>query len=173
MPRGESKGEVRVIIAVLLAASLVSDILGVHAILFAFLLGMALRDYVIRDKALFEGLSTLTFGFFAPIFFVNAGMHAVPRNPMLYLTLSGLLIVLSYPPKALATWGVVKLVTGRNPGKISLVFGARLTVSTVVAFAGLQTGVLPVEIAGAIILSALIATLASALAVKAPVSEEL
>ncbi len=160
---GEHEVEMRLVLAVLVSASLVSEYVGVHAILFAFLLGMATRDIVRGTPGLGEKLSSITFGLLAPIFFVDAGLHAAPEHLVEYAELTILLIAMSLPVKVAATHYALLIATGRRiRARLSTVFGARLTVSTVVAFAGEASGVLGHDLAGAIIFSALVATIVSA-----------
>ena len=169
---GEHEVELKLILAFLVAASLVSEYFGVHAILFAFLLGVATRETVVRRPVLESKVMALTFGVLAPIFFVNAGLHASPANPLVYLELTALVLLVSFPVKVIATHYSLKLFMGRSPGRITAVFGARLTVSTVIAFAGEAAGVLSHDLAGAVIMSALIATIVSAIIAGTPIPEE-
>jgi len=169
---GEAESELRVILAILAAASLLGEYFGVHAILFAFLFGVATRETVARRR-IYDKVAALTFGVLAPIFFVDAGIRSVPSNLSDYLEFTLILLAVSLPVKIVATHSAIRLLIGRIDPKISTVFGARLTVSTVIAFAGEESGVLPHDLAGSIILSALLATVASALvAGRATLSEE-
>ncbi|MCE4610038.1 MAG: cation:proton antiporter [Desulfurococcales archaeon] len=169
---GEHEVELKLILAFLVAASLVSEYFGVHAILFAFLLGVATRETVVRRPVLESKVMALTFGVLAPIFFVNAGLHASPANPLVYLEMTALVFLVSFPVKIIATHYSLKLFMDRSPGRITAVFGARLTVSTVIAFAGEAAGVLSHDLAGAVIMSALIATIVSAIIAGTPIPEE-
>ncbi|MCE4628212.1 MAG: cation:proton antiporter [Desulfurococcales archaeon] len=156
---GENEIELRLIIAFLISAALVSESVGVHAILFAFLLGVATRNTVIGDRDLESKVSGLTFGMLAPIFFVDAGLHAAPRNLLLYAELSILLLLITMPTKVLGTHLALRALMARRVRmRLTTVFGARLTVSTIIAFTGEATGVLSHDLAGSIITSALIAT---------------
>ena len=156
--------ELRLIIAFLLAASFIGEQAGVHAILFAFLLGMATRNSVLHRRDLEQKIMGLTFGFLAPLFFIDAGLHGTPSNPKLYAELALLLLAVSYPAKIIVSHLVLSaLLPDRSPPlKLSSIMGARLTVSTIIAFSGEASGILPHDLAGAIIVSALAATLASA-----------
>lgn len=170
---GEHEVELRLILSFLTAAALVSEYMGAHAILFAFLLGVATRKTISRHRLLNDKLSALTFGLLAPIFFVDAGLHAAPEHFILYAELALLLTVVTLPSKILATHYTLRILAGRRIRlRLSSVFGARLTVSTVIAFTGEATGALSKDLAGAVIISALIATIASALIAGAPMTEE-
>ncbi|MCE4624887.1 MAG: cation:proton antiporter [Desulfurococcales archaeon] len=167
--------ELKLILAFLTAAALISEYVGVHAILFAFLLGIATRDTVEKSRDLGTKLTALTFGVLAPIFFIDAGLHAKPEHPLLYAEIAALLLLLTFPAKVLFTHAALKALTGSRRVRLKLtsVFGARLTVSTVIAFTGEATGKLPHDLAGAIIMSALIATIAAAAITRSPIPEEI
>jgi len=170
---GEHEVELRLILSFLIAAALISEYVGVHAILFAFLLGVATRGTITKNRLLEDKLGALTFGLLAPIFFIDAGLHATPEHPLLYAELAGLLLLVTFPTKIMATHFSLRILTRRRIRlRISTVFGARLTVSTVIAFTGEATGVLSHDLAGAVIMSALIATIVSAILAGAPIPEE-
>ncbi len=172
LPHSSAEAELRTILAVLIAAALVSELAGVHAILFAFLLGVATRSFVAHRKHVEEKVHGLTFGFLAPIFFLNAGISAMPGGLKESIYLALLLFLVSYPAKVFSTHLGLNILAGFKRLRVSSVFGARLTVSTVIAYTGKQIGVLTPELAGAIILSAIIATTVTAVLTKAPVIEE-
>lgn len=170
---GEHEVELRLILSFLIAAALISEYVGVHAILFAFLLGITTRSTITKNRLLEDKLGALTFGLLAPIFFIDAGLHATPEHPLLYAELAGLLLIVTFPTKILATHVSLRILTKRKIRlRVSSVFGARLTVSTVIAFTGEATGVLSHDLAGAVIMSALIATIVSAILAGAPIPEE-
>lgn len=170
---GEHEVELRLILSFLIAAALISEYVGVHAILFAFLLGITTRSTITKNRLLEDKLGALTFGLLAPIFFIDAGLHATPEHPLLYAELAGLLLIVTFPTKILSTHVSLRILTKRKIRlRVSSVFGARLTVSTVIAFTGEATGVLSHDLAGAVIMSALIATIVSAILAGAPIPEE-
>ncbi len=172
LPHSSAEAELRTILAVLIAAALVSELAGMHAILFAFLLGVTTRKFVAKRKHVEEKVLGLTFGFLAPIFFLNAGIAAMPGDIKGSIILAIILLAASYPAKVLLTHASLYVMAGFKKLRISSVFGARLTVSTVIAYTGKQIGVLSPELAGAIILSAIMATTLSAIISKSPVIEE-
>jgi len=169
---GENEVELRLILAFLIVAALISESVGVHAILFAFLLGVATRGSVLQDRALEEKISGLTFGLLAPLFFVDAGLHAAPKHPLLYAEISLLLLATTMPVKIAATHTALTTMLRRHvPLRLSTVFGARLTVSTIIAFTGEATGILSHDLAGSIIMSALLATIIAGAISGAPLEE--
>ncbi|MEB3779020.1 MAG: cation:proton antiporter [Desulfurococcales archaeon] len=160
LPRMSHEVEVRLVLALLLGITLLSEAVGIHGILFAFLLGIAFSE--LRDKDYIEGkISPVAFGFLAPLFFVNAGVHIAPVEISLLKIIAPLLLLASYPVKVASTHIALKLLGGMADPRLSSVFGARLTVSTIIAYAGLKSGILARELAAGIMLTALVATLIS------------
>jgi Kef-type K+ transport system membrane component KefB len=117
----------------------------------------------IREKAL-KKLEGIIFGFLAPMFFTSAGMELARASPLSYLTTTLVLLAVSYPAKFLASYLGLKVfckTVPQNVLRLSNVFTARLTMSTIIAYTGLKSGLLPPSISGGIMLSAVIATLAA------------
>ncbi len=165
IPAAYTEPEIRAVMALLLVVALLSEVVGVHAILFAFILGMVVREALHARQPLPEKVNGIVFGFLSPIFFVNAGLHAghTGLHPSL-LPLSIILLAASFPAKVIATHLTLSRLAGVVEPRYAVVFGARLTVSTVIAYTGLVKGVLDPELAASIMLTALVATLAAGLA---------
>lgn len=69
------KGQVSLILALAFAAAALTQVLGLHALLGAFVVGVLLSQAPRKGEALEEGLQSLTLGLFGPIFFALAGMR--------------------------------------------------------------------------------------------------
>ncbi len=171
LPRLGHEAEVRIVIALLLAATLISEAVGVHGVLASFILGLALQDFVNRVSVR-ERVEAVISGFLAPTFFVVAGMEASMARPSDVLLPSLALLALSYPVKVASTHMAFKRLLGTAEWVLSITFGARLTVSTLIAYIGLKTGLLPPSLAGAVILSAAMATVVSGVAARDSLSGE-
>ncbi len=172
LPHSSAEAELRIIIAALIGASLLSEHVGIHAVLFAFILGIATRGFIEKRRLLEAKISGLTFGFLAPVFFVYAGMNAMPSSVGSSLKTALLLFVLSYTLKVASSYMALRVLTGVNDLRLASVFGARLTMSTVIAFTGQAAGILPPTLAGGIILSALLATITTAVLTRTAVTNE-
>jgi len=172
LPHSSAEAELRIIIAALIGASLLSEHVGIHAVLFAFILGIATRGFIEKRRLLEAKISGLTFGFLAPVFFVYAGMNAMPSGVGSSLKTALLLFVMSYTLKVAASYMGLKILTGVGDLRLASVFGARLTMSTVIAFTGQAAGILSPTLAGAIILSALLATITTAVLTRTAVTNE-
>jgi len=156
------EAEVKIIIALLLAVTLISEAVGIHAVLASFILGLALQEFA-REPPVRDKVEAVVMGFLAPVFFVTAGMNASTVSPGETLLLALAFLALTYPVQILVTWAVFKNLLGQAPRGLVASFGAKLTLSILIAYVGFKGGFLQPRVAGAIMLSAVLATLASGL----------
>lgn len=70
-----ARGQLSLILVLTFLAASLTQALGLHALLGAFVVGVVLSRAPRTNRPLLENLQTLTTGFFAPIFFVLAGMR--------------------------------------------------------------------------------------------------
>ncbi len=172
LPRIAFEAETRLILALVLVVTLFSEVAGIHGILFSFLLGVAFSTS--PDKEVIASkTSTITFGFLAPIFFTSAGLLISRAGVQGVLVPSIVLFLASYPVKVLASYVGLRLLSGVRSLRLSNVFGARLTVSTIIAYSGLKTGLIHPPVAAGIMFTALIATLASSIVTGGKLEERI
>ncbi len=172
LPRIAFEAETRLILALVLVVTLFSEVAGIHGILFSFLLGVAFSTS--PDKEVIASkTSTITFGFLAPIFFTSAGLLISRAGVQGVLVPSIVLFLASYPVKVLASYAGLRLLSGVRSLRLSNVFGARLTVSTIIAYSGLKTGLIHPPVAAGIMFTALIATLASSIVTGGKLEERI
>jgi len=174
MPRLGHESEVRIMLALLLSVILFSEAVGIHAVLFSFIVGLALSETAsMRERAL-DKIGAVVFGFLAPIFFVTAGMDVAVAEPSRCWPIAAVLLATSYPSKILFTHaGLQLLMPSRELGlRAANLFAARLTMSSIIAFAGLKSGLMPPELAESILITAIIATLLAGSTSKIAVEEE-
>ncbi len=168
MPELAHEAEVKLIITILLSIILFSEVVGIHAVLYSFMLGLAFSGMGSLRKEALRKLEGIVFGFLAPMFFTSAGIEIASGSPISYIYITLILLGISYPAKILASYlGLRTFCKGISRGlfKLSNVFAARLTMSTIIAYAGLTSGLLSPSVSGGIMLSAIIATLISGLTV--------
>jgi len=67
------EGELRFIIIVLIITALLFELLGIHAIIAGFFVGLFLSD-AIKHRLVLEKIYTISYGIFIPIFFLVIGM---------------------------------------------------------------------------------------------------
>ena len=168
MPELAHEAEVKLIITILLAVILFSEVVGIHAVLYSFILGLAFSGMGSLKKEALRKLEGIVFGFLAPMFFTSAGIEMASGNPTSYIYMMLILLGISYPAKILINYTVLRLFCKnitKGLFRLSNIFAARLTMSTIIAYAGLTSGFLSPDVSGGIMLSAIIATLISGLIV--------
>ena len=153
---------VRAGLALMIAFVAVSELLGMEAILGAFLAG-ALFSFVFREKGILETkLAGIGQGFFIPVFFIHDGVEfnlGALSNPEIY-PLLGKILALSLLVKALASLPLV--ATGFGPRKIAsaaLLLATPLTLLVAIATMGLELGVLTELESATVILMAVLSGL--------------
>jgi Kef-type K+ transport system membrane component KefB len=153
-----------VVLALLFAWS--AEVLGgVAAITGAFLAGLAFGRSTLR-REIEHGLTSLTYGFFVPIFFVSIGLQANAREvtgPALVfaLVLIGVAIVSKVVGSGLgAWWGGL---TRGEALRLGLGMVSRGEVGLIVASVGLAAGLLDAVVFAEIVLVVLATTLATTL----------
>jgi len=156
LPVGYSETSIRLIMALLLSMALFSRIVGIHAVLFSFIVGMTVARIIRSRGRLDDKVKGLTFGFLAPFFFFVAGLRVSISDPTAFIILIPLMLVFSYIPKVVATYVAISKLLGIRSMRASSIFGARLTVSIISATIGLTAGMITPEIYGAITFTAIL-----------------
>ncbi len=169
----EGEVEVRIIIMLLLVLILLSEIMGVHAVLSAFIFGIAVSEFVKARMLVEEKIKALIFGFLAPIFFYGAGLkikiEALLNGIILALVVTSIVFVSKITVLRLLLERVLGFKSYTIPG----LFLVNIVVSIVAATAGLETGILSETMYNVIIASSLILTITGALMTRTiPAVEE-
>jgi len=139
-----------------------ASLMGVKAILGAFVAG-ALFSFVFRDKEVLEGkMSSIGFGFFVPVFFIWVGAEFDIANA---LTLKaapviGIFLLLSLVSKLVPSLGLVLSgLSLRNSIAAGFLLSAPLTLLVVVARIGEESGALDGETASALVALAIVSSI--------------
>ena len=153
---------VRAGLALMIAFVAVSEILGMEAILGAFLAG-ALFSFVFREKGILETkLAGIGHGFFIPVFFIYVGVSfnlGALGNREIY-PLLGQILILSLLVKAIASITLVATHFGpRQIAGASLLLATPLTLLVAIAALGLELGALDELESASIILVAVLSGL--------------
>ena len=150
---------VRAGMALMLGFVALASLLGVEAILGAFLAG-ALFSFVFREKGILETkLSSIGFGFFVPIFFIQVGTEfdlSSVANLSALLTV-GTLLAASLVAKLLPS--LVLLLGGLRLREVlgaALLFSAPLTLLVAISRIGLSVKVIDQPMASAVVLLAIV-----------------
>lgn len=157
------QAELRFVIAVLIAVLLFFELLGVHPILAAFLVGILLSKNIKSDE-IYDKLHVLGYGLFVPVFFFIVGME-LDFSVFVELGSAGISVLF-------IVFGLIvsKLIGGYFGGRLadfsfkeSALFGmistVQLTTTLAAVYAGLSLGFLDRTLVTAVILIAVITTL--------------
>jgi Kef-type K+ transport system membrane component KefB len=149
--------EVRFLLVLMVAMGFMAEhVGGIHPTVVAFAVGVALSGVVEAHEHVKQKLRGLVFGFFAPVFFIEAGTRLDPRflDPTA-LGLAVVLVAIAFTLKFLATASAVRRLAGSEGWLAGVLFNHRLTFGIVAASVGLNTGVLS-ETLYAVMLSAIL-----------------
>lgn len=95
--KDEFERELRFVFIILVVMSLYAELIGLHAIVAGFLVGLVLSE-VIKDREVYAKIHTIGYGFLIPIFFLVVGMKTditvlwESRATLLLITIVGSLV---------------------------------------------------------------------------------
>ncbi len=150
---------VRAGMATMLVYVALASLMGVEAILGAFVAG-ALFSFVFREKGALETkMASIGFGFFVPIFFIWVGtefnLKAIMRFDV--LPLLGIFLAASFVTKLIASLPLAKRgLSMRETFGAALLFGTPLTLLVVIARIGEEVEVIDEITGGALVLMAIV-----------------
>ena len=162
------ESELRFIFAVLLATVLLFEIIGMHAIIAGFVIGMILSDSI-REKT-GEKIHIISYGFFIPIFFLIVGMEtdisvfANVTNILLALSIVVLLIITKLGSGYLA--GRLTRFSKRDSWLIGATSVPQLSTTVAAAYAGLTFGIIDQEIVSSLIILSIVTIIISPLLIN-------
>jgi Kef-type K+ transport system membrane component KefB len=153
-------GYIAVTALLVLLASSASEVLGVHAFLGAFLIGVALGDATEKEKEAHDAIGHFIMSF-APIFFVSMGMSAnfiTSFDPVLVLFL---LVVACVSKVGAVLVGAIaaRMPVNREVWAIGFGLNARGATGIILAGVGLANGIIDARIFVAIVVMALVTSL--------------
>jgi len=164
------EGELRFIVTVLIVTALFFELLGLHAIIAGFFVGLFLSD-AIRHRLVSEKIYTISYGIFIPIFFLVIGMKTdilsiftIQEHLLLTLSIIGALIF----SKFFSGW-LAGLLTGHDNQQSLLIASAtipQLSTTLVVALVALEAKFFDETLVSSIIVLSIITTLISPFLIK-------
>ncbi|MBU3905280.1 MAG: cation:proton antiporter [Nanoarchaeota archaeon] len=157
------ESELRFIFAVLIATVLLFEVIGMHAIIAGFVIGIILSDSI-RAKTE-EKIHTISYGFFIPTFFIIVGMET---DIFVFAHINNILLALAIIISLITT----KLASGYIGGRLtnfskkdSLLIGAtsipQLSTTLAAAYAGLTFGIIDQEIVSSLIMLSIVTIIIS------------
>jgi Kef-type K+ transport system membrane component KefB/nucleotide-binding universal stress UspA family protein len=154
---------VTVILLLMAAMALTTQLIGVHTVLGAFVAGILIGESPILTREINEQLGGLTTGLFMPVFFGISGLTAdltILRDPNLLALTAGLIAIASVGKFsgafAGAYWGGLKR---REALALGCAMNARGATEVIVASIGLSMGVLTQNLYTLIVTMAMITTM--------------
>tara|TARA_Y100000310_G_C20686669_1_gene819449 strand:+ start:74 stop:1471 length:1398 start_codon:yes stop_codon:yes gene_type:complete len=163
------EGELRFIVSVLIVTALLFELLGIHAIIAGFFVGLFLSD-AIKHRLVFEKIYTLSYGFFIPIFFLVIGMKTDITQFMSAeaYTLAGVIIGALMLSKFIS--GFIGSRLAGHSHHESLIVGAatmpQLSTTLVVALLAFESGLFDDMLVSSIVLLSIVTTLISPFLIK-------
>lgn len=158
--------EMRFILLFLLTLGAFSITFGAHLAIFAYPLGFIFSEFIRYHEALEEKLRGIVFSFFAPIFFFKVGLMIDLRCfPPLSLLIPA--ILLAFFSKFLGVWALLRRHLPRIATFGGIAFNLRSSCALAVAYFALAFNMVTTAEYSAIVLTVLILTLSSALALRA------
>ncbi|MBV9531207.1 MAG: cation:proton antiporter [Bradyrhizobium sp.] len=161
------KSELPVLSAILLimgSMALITDYIGVHTVLGAFVAGILIGESPILTRQIDEQLRGLITAFFAPVFFGAAGLGTdltILRDPILMLLTLGLILIASIGKFAGAfLGGKLGGLNGRESFALALGMNARGSTEVIIATIGLSLGLLSQDLFSMIVAMAIATTMA-------------
>jgi len=152
------------ILLIMCAMALITDLIGVHTVLGAFVAGILVGESPILTRHIDEELRGLVFAFFMPVFFGTAGLSAdltILKDPsLLFLTL-GLIVIASIGKFGGAfAGGKLAGLNFRESLALGTGMNARGSTEVIVATIGLSMGALSQNLFTMIVTMAVITTMA-------------
>jgi len=154
---------ISIILALMLGMALMTDFIGLHTVLGAFVCGILVGESPILTRQIEEQLRGVISGLFMPVFFAVAGLSADLRtltNPR-YLALTGIFIAIATFGKGIGAFvgGRIGGLSGRECLALAFGMNARGSTEVIVATIGLSLGMLSHELFTVIVTMAILTTL--------------
>jgi Kef-type K+ transport system membrane component KefB len=134
--------EIKLLFLLLVVLAYFAHAGGSHAILPAFVLGLALSNMFRRNLALQRKLRVVAFAFITPIFFLNGGLSLSAPMLAANLGLFALLLAVKLVTKAAGVYPLARLFLPREAIYTTLLMSTGLTMGTISATYGLENGII-------------------------------
>jgi Kef-type K+ transport system membrane component KefB/nucleotide-binding universal stress UspA family protein len=163
------------ILLIMCAMALITDLIGVHTVLGAFVAGILVGESPILTRHIDEQLRGLIIAFFMPVFFATAGLSAdltILKDPNLLLLTAGLIAIASIGKFGGAfAGGKLAGLTFRESLALGTGMNARGSTEVIVATIGLSMGALSQNLFTMIVTMAIITTIVMPPTLRAALSK--
>ena len=151
------------ILLIMCAMALITDLIGVHTVLGAFVAGILIGESPILTRHIDEQLRGMVIAFFMPVFFATAGLSAdltILKDPTLLLFTVGLIAIASVGKFGGAfAGGKLAGLTFRESLALGTGMNARGSTEVIVATIGLSMGALSQNLFTMVVTMAVITTM--------------
>ncbi len=163
------------ILLIMCAMALITDLIGVHTVLGAFVAGILVGESPILTRHIDEQLRGLIIAFFMPVFFATAGLSAdltILKDPNLLLLTAGLIAIASIGKFGGAfAGGKLAGLTFRESLALGTGMNARGSTEVIVATIGLSMGALSQNLFTMIVTMAIVTTMVMPPTLRAALSK--
>jgi len=157
--------ELKIIILLLILLAIISSVLGVHATLTAFILGILIAETAKTRKSLEMKIRGLGFGFFIPIFFFYSGVLVDLALVLTNLPFFAMLFAVTFLSTFGGAYVASKICCPIKYAHILTVYNIKTSITIIAAYEGLRLGIIDpalysmitaTALAGAIAVSAIL-----------------
>ncbi len=173
---GENHAEIelRFIFLTLVGLAFLSEYVGIHAAVFAYLIGMILSSIIEDQQALEKKLRGVVYGFFGPLFFFYSGyLIDLSVFDLNTVKITLLLTIVAFTGKYIGTRLSVRWILGRGSRLSSLFFNFRLSFGIIVTRLGYQVGLIDRDLYTAALATILATSIIASLLLKITPTETL
>lgn len=160
-----SHGLLSTILLLLLVCAFVTELIGIHAVLGSFVLGLVVPRGLLAD-ALKRKLEPIVVVFLLPVFFTFSGLHtqlALIGSGEMFLV-AGMILAVSILAKGGACWLAARLTGQDNATALAIgaLMNARGLMELILINIGLQRGIIEAGLFSILVLMAIVTTLMAA-----------
>ena len=134
--------EIKLVFAVLLALMVVADLAHGHAVLPAFVLGLAMSRHFAEHREEQKRLRVVAFAFLTPFFFLKGGLNVSLSAVFANLGILGVLIAAKMVPKVAFILPLARRAAPREATFTTLLMSTGLTFGTISSLYGLSAGII-------------------------------
>jgi Kef-type K+ transport system membrane component KefB len=134
--------EIKMIFATLFIMMLVGEIGQSHAVLPAFIFGLAMARFLSTHKTQMRRMRVVSFALLTPFFFLKSGMSISLSAVAANLSLVAIFLVLKLASKFVAVFPLARRFVRQNAWYTTLLMSTGLTFGTISSLYGLNAGIL-------------------------------
>jgi Kef-type K+ transport system membrane component KefB len=134
--------EIKLVFFVLFILMVLADASNGHAVLPAFVLGLAMSSHFEQHREEQTRMRVVAFAFLTPFFFVKGGMNVSLDAVVANLGILGVLVAAKMVPKLGVIWPLARRAAPRHATFTTLLMSTGLTFGTISSLYGLNAGII-------------------------------